>query len=158
MPIQATFLRDTDNGGSATQPRTISERLAAFIAAARSSLHIAIYDFRLSDGLGAPIVRTLVDQASAGLEVQIAFDAGKPSDNNNGAMFFALMGADPAPPGTGDFLKNAFANSDVQIKPIHGTTLMHNKYIVRDVNTAAAAVWTDPQTLPTMRGPSKRTM
>ncbi len=49
MPIEVTFLRDRENGGQEAQPSNLANELAKFINAAKSSLHIAIYDFRLTD-------------------------------------------------------------------------------------------------------------
>jgi phosphatidylserine/phosphatidylglycerophosphate/cardiolipin synthase-like enzyme len=134
MPIAVTFLEQDKQ-----QPVTVAHLLAAFVAAARTSLHLAIYDFRLRDDLAAPVVQALRDRVAAGVEVRIAYDAGKP-----GAQF-PKAGADPAPPGTGDFIKR-IANG-IQAKPITGgdpqmPKLMHHKYIVRDGKTPAGAVWT----------------
>src|SRR5439155_6524647 len=80
-------------------PAAVAQLLAEFIAAARTSLHLAIYDFRLSDALAAPVVQALSDRAAAGVEVRIVYDAGKPNAT------FPRAGADPAPPGTAAFLK-----------------------------------------------------
>ena len=61
MTIAVTFLQQ---GG---QPAAdIAALLADFLAAARSSLHLAIYDFRLGDQLAAPVVRALRERAAAG--------------------------------------------------------------------------------------------
>ncbi len=93
MPITATFL---EQGGQ--QPSEVATLLAAFFRAARSTLHLAIYDFRLSDSLAAPVVDALRDRVSAGVEVRIAYDAGKP------LVPFQQASADPAPPGTARFV------------------------------------------------------
>jgi phosphatidylserine/phosphatidylglycerophosphate/cardiolipin synthase-like enzyme len=142
MPIKVTFLRDTDNGGNASQPAKIADQLAVFMSNATVSLHLAIYDFRLGATLGAPVVDAIRARAAAGVEVQIAYDAGKPEGDANGGPLFAMLGADPAPLGTGDFLHNVFDGTAVQLKAIHGSKLMHNKYVIRDVNTTVASVWT----------------
>jgi phosphatidylserine/phosphatidylglycerophosphate/cardiolipin synthase-like enzyme len=142
MPIKVTFLRDTDSGGNAAQPARIADQLAGFISNATASLHLAIYDFRLGATLGAPVVDAIRTRAAAGAEVQIAYDAGKPAGDANTGALFAMLGADPAPLGTSDFLHSVFDGTTVQLKAIHGTKLMHNKYVVRDVNTAVASVWT----------------
>ena len=113
--------------------------MAEFLNAAKTSLHIAIYDFRLSDAVAAPVVQALHGRAAAGVDVRIAYDAGKPN------AAFPGSGGDPAPPGTADFVRRLGA--DIQSKPItggdpHMPKLMHHKYIVRDGKTAAGAVWT----------------
>jgi phosphatidylserine/phosphatidylglycerophosphate/cardiolipin synthase-like enzyme len=135
-----TFLRDTRCGGDAGQPQQIAQQLLAFIQGAQKSLHIAIYDFRLSPALGNPIVQALSARAAAGVEVQIAFDHGKPA---SGGDAFETFGADPAPKGTFDWLQRAFGGTQVQTQAIDaGRQLMHDKYIVRDANTPGATLWT----------------
>lgn len=142
MQIEATFLRDTTHGGAQDQARVVAAKLADFIAGAQSSIHAAIYDFRLGSPLGDSVVAALKDRASSGVEVFIAFDQGKPATDGVGLKTFALLGSDPAPTGTGDFLKSCFEGTAVQVRGISGSKLMHSKYIVRDGNTADAAVWT----------------
>ena len=140
QPIHITFVRDIDQGGAANQPQAIAQQFVEFVQAAKSSLHIAIYDFRLTPALGDPIIQALKQQAAAGLRVRIAFDQGKPEKST--AEAFAALGSDPAPKGTKGYLEAAFQGSQVQIEAIDpGSHLMHNKYIVRDVNTPEAAVW-----------------
>jgi phosphatidylserine/phosphatidylglycerophosphate/cardiolipin synthase-like enzyme len=140
QPIQVTFLRDIDNGGDKKQPGAIAHQFVEFVNGAKSSIHIAIYDFRLTPALGDAIITALKQKAEAGVRVRIAFDQGKPAQGT--AEAFATMGSDPAPKGTKDYLEKAFQGSKVELKPIDpGSHLMHNKYIVRDVNTPDAMVW-----------------
>ena len=143
MSVDVTFLRDTENGGAADQPLQVAQQLAAFVSAAQTSLHMAIYDFRLreSGALFLIVMGAIKERAQAGVDVKIAFDMGKP-----GA---AAAGGDPAPEGTGDELRRVFAGTPVQVKavtdmhPEHGDPrLMHNKYIIRDGASESAAVWT----------------
>ncbi len=134
MTIDVTFL---EQGGQAAAQ--IAALLAEFIAGARSTLHIAIYDFRLSDAVAEPVVRALRERVQAGVEVRIAYDAGKPSAD------FAETGTDPAPPGTANFVKRLSDN--IESKPISGgdpnmPKLMHHKYCIRDGKTASGAIWT----------------
>ncbi|HTP24207.1 MAG TPA: hypothetical protein VMK12_00925, partial [Anaeromyxobacteraceae bacterium] len=68
----------------------MADKLTDFISAAKTSLHIAIYDFRLRDAnVAKQVVGALKDQAKAGVEVQIAYD------HRNAPKFGA--GDDPAP-------------------------------------------------------------
>ena len=137
--IDVTFLRDIENGGNQDQPQAIAQQFVEFIQAAKSNLHIAIYDFRLTPALGDPIVAALKQKATTGVRVRIAFDQGKPAKSTPEA--FVALGSDPAPKGTKAYLEKAFAGSQVQIEAIDpGSHLMHNKYIVRDVNTPDATV------------------
>jgi phosphatidylserine/phosphatidylglycerophosphate/cardiolipin synthase-like enzyme len=142
-PISVTFLRDTRHGGHASQAQAVADQLAAFVDAATASVDIAIYDFRLSDpGLAKTVVSALTSAADRGVTVRIAYDAGKPAQAD--AATFAALEADPAPPGTGDWLQEHFGGSAVAIEPIAaGGQLMHCKYVVRDAALARhASVWT----------------
>jgi phosphatidylserine/phosphatidylglycerophosphate/cardiolipin synthase-like enzyme len=139
MAIDLTFLRDIENGGRQEQPLEIATLLAEFISAAKVSLHIAIYDFRLTDpNLSDPVINALLERAKAGIKVKIAFDHGKPDAQNVDP--FLDSGSDPAPKGTKGFLETVFGGTKVEIESIAGSKLMHNKYVIRDVNTPTAAV------------------
>ncbi len=139
-PISVTFLRDTHHGGHADQAASVAAQLAAFISAATSTVDVAIYDFRLSDPLARPVVGALVDAADRGLPVRVAYDAGKPADPAE----FTRIQADPAPPGTAEWVAGHFAGTKVLTKAITAPSgqLMHSKYVVRDAGSAHATVWT----------------
>src|SRR5436305_386901 len=94
MAIAIKFLEE---GGQ--NPAEVAGLLADFLSAARASLHMAIYDFRLSGTLASVVGRALQDRVAKGVEVRIAYDAGKPT------VPFQRASADPAPPGTADFVK-----------------------------------------------------
>ncbi len=117
----------------------IAAQLAAFIAGARHSLDMALYDFRLSDPLKAIIAGALHERAAAGVAIRIAYDADKPEPP------LVAQGMDPAPPGTGALVQSL----GYPFRRIGGPKLMHNKYIVRDRpapersdNGATPSVWT----------------
>lgn len=134
MGIDVTFLEQ-----GRQNPAEVAALLADFIAGARVSLHIAIYDCRLSAPLAEPVVAALRDRAAAGVDVRIVYDAGK-----RGAVF-PVVGADPAPPGTAEFMK--CLGNGIQAKAITGgdprlPRLMHHKYLVRDARTPRGTVWT----------------
>jgi hypothetical protein len=106
-PVTVTFLRDGRHGGSPGQLQQVADQLAAFAAAATTSVDMAIYDFRLADpGAVSTVVDALAGAAQRGVAVRIGYDAGKPADGD--AATFAALEADPAPPGTGDWLKEHF--------------------------------------------------
>src|SRR5208283_1856654 len=118
-------------------------RLTEFIEAAKTSLHIAIYDLRLKDpNTAKQIVGALKALTKKGVEVQIAYD-------HRNAPKFGL-GDDPAPHGTHEFVTEHFKGTDVDFQPIGwddvatesiaGSKLMHNKYVIRDGHTEDAAV------------------
>ncbi len=143
MSIAATFLYDIEHGGPSDQPERIAAQLADFIRGAQSSLHLAIYDFRLDPARPAYglIVQALAGRAQAGVDIKIAYDHGKARTSG--------IGVDPAPVGTALFLEQAFAGTSVQTKgitdrnPLHiEPRLMHDKYLIRDGATPDAAIWT----------------
>jgi phosphatidylserine/phosphatidylglycerophosphate/cardiolipin synthase-like enzyme len=134
VSVAVTFL-----GQGRQETGAVADLFADFLAGARATLHLAVYDFRLSPATAAPVVRAFRDRAAAGVEIRIAYDAGKPH------VPFPRAGADPASPGTADFVQGIGAG--VAVKPITGgdpqlPKLMHHKYVIRDGRTPAAAVWT----------------
>ncbi len=139
MTINLTFLKDGTDG----QAQKIANQLAEFVNAAESSIYIAIYDFRLHQAaLSTPVIAALKDKANSGVDVKIAFYAGKPTSTKGETVMnmelFLATGGDPAPDGTEQFLTQMLQDSKVQTQGIVGSKLMHSKYIVRD----HAAVWT----------------
>ncbi len=143
MDITIALLRDVENGGPADQPIKIANLLVDYINAAQASLHIAVYDFRLDPNgpLCGPVVDALKSRARAGVEIKIAFDHGRAKGSH--------VGADPAAPGTQEFLTSSFQGATIETKsitdrnPLHlEPRLMHSKYVIRDAGTANAAVLT----------------
>jgi phosphatidylserine/phosphatidylglycerophosphate/cardiolipin synthase-like enzyme len=149
-PIETHFLRDTDHGGLAGQPKEVAQLLADFAGGASTSLHVAIYDFRLDEPLAGIVVQALTQAADRGVDVRIAYDHGGKTTAQAAAppgeelsLGFAELGADPAPPGTHEWLHQHFDGTAVTLKPINpGDQIMHHKYVVRDGASSAAAVWT----------------
>src|SRR6202790_1271506 len=103
-------------------------RLTAFIRAAKETLDIAVYDMRFSDALKAALSSALRERAAAGVQIRFCYDGDKPAQPNVAA------GQDPAPAGTGAFVQSL----GYPWRRIAGMKLMHNKFIVRDVQS----VWT----------------
>lgn len=145
VQVQTMFLRDVRHGGPSGQAAQVAGALAGFVAGATSTIDLAIYDFRLTDpSLAMTVVDALTDAAARGVAVRIAYDAGKPAAAD--ATSFARLAADPAPPGTAQWVGEHFAGTAVQILPITapGDQLMHCKYVIRDgaKRYHTAAVWT----------------
>ncbi|WP_163506668.1 phospholipase D-like domain-containing protein [Fodinicola acaciae] len=135
--ISTLLLRDASHGGSAGQPAAVAAALADFVGAAKDSIELAIYDFRLSDALAPTVVGAFTDAAKRGVQVRIGFDAGKPA--TAGVLDFAELAADPAPVGTQDWVHEKFDGTGVATRAIKAyPQLMHSKYVVRD----KSAVWT----------------
>jgi phosphatidylserine/phosphatidylglycerophosphate/cardiolipin synthase-like enzyme len=132
---------------TATPERTaqiteVASRIARFIAEARATLDIAIYDFRLHDDAANIIANALRVQAKVGVVIRLAYDrATNPDPDAGPAASPVHIEADKKPPGTHGYVRS-FADV-AQVKDIGGyRVLMHNKYIVRDAASAAAAVFT----------------
>ena len=124
------------------QINDVAGQIAGFIAGARSSLDIAIYDFRLHGSAASAIVDAVKDRVNAGVTVRIAFDAATNPDPNISVIESpAFLEADKKPPGTESFVGTF---KDVaEVKAITGyRVLMHNKYIIRDAAAPDAAVFT----------------
>jgi len=136
------FLRDIRHGGDAGQPQRMAGLLGDFLAAAKQTLDIAIYDCRLDPPLDSPVVTAINSAASRGVRVRIAYDDGKPAAQTTTA--FAAVGGDPAPVGTAQWLRDHFDGTSVMLQPIVATSghLMHHKCVIRDNESAKPAVWT----------------
>jgi phosphatidylserine/phosphatidylglycerophosphate/cardiolipin synthase-like enzyme len=115
--LTVTFLAQGDQTGA-----QIAALLADYLRGAKRSLDIAAYDFRLSDPLKKMLSDALAERAAAGVRIRIAYDADKPEPP------LPAQGMDPAPPGTGAFVRSL----GYPYRRIGGPKLMHHKYILRD--------------------------
>ncbi|MEO6457390.1 MAG: phospholipase D-like domain-containing protein [Chloroflexia bacterium] len=112
---------------------SVARRLADFISTARRTIDMCIYSFKLGPEVREIVAGALQERERAGVKIRIAYDA-------------ALNPQPPIPEvdnftkwTTPDFVKSLGFPS----KGISGErALMHNKYIVIDVGTPQARVWT----------------
>ena len=112
----------TDGGQPAEQT---ARALAEFFAAAKQTLEIAVYDFRLPADLNDVVCGALVEAQKRGVAVRLAYNL----DHAKGAPV-------PPPPITDP---DALEAQPFPTAAIPGVPdLMHHKYVVRD----AASVWT----------------
>jgi phosphatidylserine/phosphatidylglycerophosphate/cardiolipin synthase-like enzyme len=112
----------TDGGQPAEQT---ANALAEFLAAAKQTLEIAVYDFRLPPDLNDVVCGALVEAQNRGVAVRLAYNL----DHAKGAPV-------PPPPITDP---DALEAQPFPTAAIPGVPdLMHHKYVVRD----AATVWT----------------
>jgi phosphatidylserine/phosphatidylglycerophosphate/cardiolipin synthase-like enzyme len=145
--IAVTFLRQMgDDPFTATPERTaqiagVAKLIADFIAGARKSLDIAIYDFRLRDEAAAAFATALRERARDNVAIRFIYDANtEPAGNGATEMSPAALEADSKAPGTATFV-NSFADIS-QVKPVTGyRVLMHSKYMIRDADSDEAAVF-----------------
>jgi phosphatidylserine/phosphatidylglycerophosphate/cardiolipin synthase-like enzyme len=126
----------------AAQIRDVANRIADFIGEAKSTIDLAIYDFRLHDEAAAIVAAAIRSQARKGVHIRIAYDSA--TDQSTDATPIAApahVESDQKPPGTESFV-HSFADV-AQLKAITGyRVLMHNKYILSDAASADAAVFT----------------
>jgi phosphatidylserine/phosphatidylglycerophosphate/cardiolipin synthase-like enzyme len=121
--------------------REVASRIARFISEARSTLDIAIYDFRLRDEAAAIISDSLRERAKNKVAIRITYDATtEPDGDIVPATSSAHLEADKKAPGTDTFVRS-FADI-ARIKGVTGyRVLMHSKYLIRDGNADEAAVF-----------------
>lgn len=112
----------TDGGQSAED---VARRAAAFIASARESLELALYDVRLPDPVGSIVADELRAAHGRGVRVRLVHN----TDTDRPAALH------PPPETRPEIL----AELPIEVRAISGVPdLMHHKYVVRD----AEAVWT----------------
>jgi phosphatidylserine/phosphatidylglycerophosphate/cardiolipin synthase-like enzyme len=146
--IEVTFLQQqgrdpyTVTPERVVQVRDVASRTADFINQAKSTIDIAIYDFRLRDEAATIVAEGLRSQARKGVQIRIAYDSA--TDLGADALPTAapsLLESDQKLLGTDSFVRS-FADV-AQVTSITGyRVLMHNKYILRDVASPDAAVFT----------------
>jgi phosphatidylserine/phosphatidylglycerophosphate/cardiolipin synthase-like enzyme len=112
----------TDGGQAADD---VARRAAAFIAGARHTLELALYDVRLPDQVGEIVAGALREAAALGVSIRLVYnvDSERPP------------GLHPPPRTRPDIL----AELPLDARAVPGIPdLMHHKYLVRD----QGAVWT----------------
>ena len=145
--IEIMFLRQRGDDPFISTPerteqiREVATRIARFISEARSTLDIAIYDFRLRDEAAAIISDSLRERARNNVVIRIIYDVTtEPDGDTVPATSSAHLEADKKAPGTETFVRS-FADI-AQIKGVSGyRALMHSKYLIRDGNADEAAVF-----------------
>jgi phosphatidylserine/phosphatidylglycerophosphate/cardiolipin synthase-like enzyme len=116
-------LRTLTDGGQT--PDDIAAELEVFLAPARRSLDIALYDVRLTGPVGDRVRAALLGPHERGVAVRIAYNVDHPGHAKG-----------PPPPQTDPQLLEALP---VPTRGIPGVPdLMHHKYVVRD----GESVWT----------------
>jgi phosphatidylserine/phosphatidylglycerophosphate/cardiolipin synthase-like enzyme len=139
--LSCIFLQGTSGHQQPIQDQVtgVANALAEFIAAAKRSLRIAIYDFRLKENTAGIVLGAIRKVAANGVDVSIGYDAGKTPDNQE---TFSTQGGDPAPSGNAEFLSALEGVRNVRTEAIDGHhNLMHSKYVIRDAGTQGAVVW-----------------
>jgi phosphatidylserine/phosphatidylglycerophosphate/cardiolipin synthase-like enzyme len=110
----------------------VAEDIAAFVADARQTLDLALYDFDLEQPTAKLVAGALVEAAGRGVAVRLAFNVDH-----------ELPIPEPPPPRGQPSLIDSL---EVPTKAIPGVPdLMHHKYVVRDGEAVltGSANWTD---------------
>lgn len=119
-PIDLVLLTD---GGQ--RPADVARGIAGFLAEARNSLDLALYDVRFETDAGALVLAALLAAVQRGVEVRLLYNVAHP-------------GPIPVPPPP-ESTPDAIEALPVATRGIAGIPdLMHHKFVVRDEN----AVWT----------------
>ena len=116
----------TDGGQTA---EAVAGRIVDWLAGARETLDLALYDVRLPGAVGDAVADAIRGAAARGVQVRIAYNQDERPPDDGERPFF------PAPPQTEPHVLETLG---VPVKPIPGwRDLMHHKYVVRD----RAALW-----------------
>jgi hypothetical protein len=104
----------TDGGQTAV---AVGDRVAAWLAEARETLDLALYDVRLPGAVGDRVADAIRGAAARGVRVRIAYNQDEPPEEDGERPFF------PAPPRTEPHVLETLG---VPVKPIPGwRDLMH---------------------------------
>ena len=116
-------LRTLTDGGQ--RPADVARDVAGFLAAARESLDLALYDVRFETDAGALVLASLLAAVQRGVAVRLLYNVAHP-------------GPIPVPPPP-EAAPDAIEALPVETRGIAGIPdLMHHKFVVRD----GEAVWT----------------
>lgn len=122
--LDVSFLED----GAQPAERT-GDELCAFLEAAQRTLQIAIYDLNLAGQPAEMLRRAIRAAADRGVAVRLIYNV----DYRN------PIPVPPPPQPDTTFITSL----GVPVRPVAGVpALMHHKYVVRDSDTPAGAVWT----------------
>jgi phosphatidylserine/phosphatidylglycerophosphate/cardiolipin synthase-like enzyme len=123
-------LRTLTDGGQ--RPADVARDIAGFLARARKSLDIALYDVRFETDAGALVLASLLAAVQRGVAVRLVYNVAHP-------------GPIPVPPPP-ETAPEAIEALPIETRAIAGVPdLMHHKFVVRDAESvwAGSTNWTD---------------
>ena len=122
VPGPAIGIETLTDGGQ--RPADVARGVAGFLAQARTSLDLALYDVRFETGAGALVLAALLAAVQRGVAVRLLYNVAHP-------------GPIPVPPPP-ETAPEAIEALPVETRGVAGIPdLMHHKFVVRD----GAAVW-----------------
>jgi phosphatidylserine/phosphatidylglycerophosphate/cardiolipin synthase-like enzyme len=122
-PAEAVGLVTLTDGGQ--RPADVARGIAGFLAAARRTLDVAVYDVRFETDAGALVLASLLAAVQRGVAIRLLYNV-------------AHGGPIPVPPPP-ETAPRAIEALPVETRGIAGVPdLMHHKFVVRD----GSAVWT----------------
>ena len=122
VPGPAIGIETLTDGGQ--RPADVARGVAGFLAQARTTLDLALYDVRFETGAGALVLAALLAAVQRGVAVRLLYNVAHP-------------GPIPVPPPP-ETAPDALEALPVETRGIAGIPdLMHHKFVVRD----GAAVW-----------------
>lgn len=135
--INVEFLQEQNT--SSIQGGTVAQNFAALINSAQKSVHIAVYHFVFKDPkLKDPVIAALQSASKRGVDVKIAYY----DEKSHKGMDVRSFGAISDPTGTANFLNDMAEGTNISLKAIKGSHLLHDKFVVVDGNTPDAKVQT----------------
>ena len=123
-------LRTLTDGGQ--RPADVARGIAGFLAQARTTLDIALYDVRFETDAGALVLASLLAAVQRGVAVRLVYNVAHP-------------GPIPVPPPP-ETAPEAIEALPIETRAIAGVPdLMHHKFVVRDGESvwAGSTNWTD---------------
>ena len=127
---QSIEIETLTDGGQ--RPADVARGIAAFLAQARTTLDIALYDVRFETDAGALVLASLLAAVQRGVAVRLVYNVAHP-------------GPIPVPPPP-ETPPEAIEALPVETRAIAGVPdLMHHKFVVRDGESvwAGSTNWTD---------------
>jgi phosphatidylserine/phosphatidylglycerophosphate/cardiolipin synthase-like enzyme len=137
-PLKLLFLEE-----GAQTAESVARWLADIVVTARVRIDLAIYDCHLEGKAAEILVGALHDRERAGVAIRIVYNQARMPPPGGVVL-------EPAHPDrTADFIAQSHLPARPVGDPVHGSHLMHHKYLLVDAGTPQARLWTGSANLTT---------